>query len=104
VSSTKIKPAPLESLLARLLNVGTCAASVVIGVGLVLSLFKEQAALATAAQILTAGIGLFILLPILRVILMFTIYLKNRDYRFAVAAAVVLLIIFAGCAIGILSK
>jgi uncharacterized membrane protein len=104
VSSTKIKPAPLESLLARLLNVGTCAASVVIGVGLVLSLFKEQAALATAAQLLTAGIGLFILLPILRVILMFTIYLKNRDYRFAVAAAVVLLIIFAGCAIGILSK
>ena len=104
MSSTKIKPAPLESLLARLLNVGTCAASVVIGVGLVLSLFKEQAALATAAQLLTAGIGLFILLPILRVILMFTIYLKNRDYRFAVAAAVVLLIIFAGCAIGILSK
>ena len=104
MSSTKIKPAPLESLLARLLNVGTCAASVVIGVGLVLSLFKEQAALGTAAQLLTAGIGLFILLPILRVILMFTIYLKNRDYRFAVAAAVVLLIIFAGCAIGILSK
>ena len=104
MSSTKIKPAPLESLLARLLNVGTWAASVVIGVGLVLSLFKEQAALATAAQLLTAGIGLFILLPILRVILMFTIYLKNRDYRFAVAAAVVLLIIFAGCAIGILSK
>jgi hypothetical protein len=29
---------------------------------------------------------------------------KDRDYQFAVAAAVVLLIIFAGCAIGILSK
>jgi hypothetical protein len=36
-------------------------------------------------QLVTAGTGLFILLPILRVILMFTIYLKNRGYRFAVA-------------------
>jgi uncharacterized membrane protein len=52
----------------------------------------------------TAGIGLFILLPILRVILMLTIFLKERDYKFAAAAAVVLLFIFAGFAIGILSK
>jgi hypothetical protein len=29
---------------------------------------------------------------------------KERDYKFAAAAAVVLLIIFAGFAIGILSK
>jgi uncharacterized membrane protein len=104
VSSQKIKPAPLESLLAGVLNVGTCVASVVIGVGLVLSLFNQRASLPIATQLVTAGIGLFILLPILRVILMFNIYVKDRDYQFAVAAAVVLLIIFAGCAVGILSK
>jgi uncharacterized membrane protein len=47
---------------------------------------------------------LFILLPILRAILMLTVYLRDRDYQFAVAAAVVLFIIFAGCAIGVLSR
>ena len=58
----------------------------------------------TGTQVVTAGIGLFILLPILRVILMLTIFVKERDYKFAATAAVVLLIIFAGFAIGILSK
>jgi uncharacterized membrane protein len=102
--SEKIKPVRMELFLARLLSVGTCVASVVIGVGLALSLLNERAALPCATQLVTAGIGLFILLPILRVVLMFTIYLKDRDYQFAVAAAVVFLIIFAGCAIGIVSK
>jgi uncharacterized membrane protein len=51
-----------------------------------------------------AGIALFILLPIVRVILMLTIYLRDRDYQFAVVAAVVLLVIFAGCAVGLLYK
>jgi uncharacterized membrane protein len=104
VSGKKIKPASLESLLARLLNVGTCIASVVIAVGLVLSLFNQRAALPAATRLVSVGIGLFILLPILRVILMLTIYLRDRDYRFAVAAGIVLFIIFAGCAIGILSR
>lgn len=94
----------MEPLLARLLNGGTCLASVAIGVGLVLSLFNQRAAPSIAAQLVTGGIGLFILLPIFRVILMFTIYLKERDYRFAVAAAVVLLIILIAGGIGILSK
>jgi uncharacterized membrane protein len=58
----------------------------------------------TGAQVVTAGIGLFVLLPILRVIMMLTIFLKERDYQFAVVAAVVLLTIFAGFAIGILAK
>jgi hypothetical protein len=35
---------------------------------------------------------------------MLTIFVKERDYQFAAAAAVVLLTIFAGFAIGILSK
>jgi uncharacterized membrane protein len=103
VSSRTIKPVRIESLLAAVLNVGTWLASVVIVVGLVLSLFK-QTPFPTGAQVVTAGIGLFILLLILRVILMLTIFVKERDYKFAAAAAVVLLIIFAGFAIGILSK
>jgi uncharacterized membrane protein len=104
MSSKKIKPGCIESRLARLLHVGTGVASLVIAAGLALSLFNERTALPIATQLVTAGIGLFILLPILRVIFMFTTYLRERDYQFAVAAAVVLLIIFAGSAIGVLSK
>jgi uncharacterized membrane protein len=94
----------IESLLAGVLNVGTWLASVVIAVGLVLSLFYQRKPFPNGAYAVTAGIGLFILLPILRVILMLTIFLKERDCKFAAAAAVVLLFIFAGFAIGILSK
>jgi uncharacterized membrane protein len=104
VSSKKIRPVRIESLLARVLNVGTWLASVVVGAGLVLSLFNERTPFSTGAQVVTAGIGLLVLLPILRVILMLTIFVKERDYPFAAAAAVVLLTIFAGFAIGILSK
>ena len=100
----KIKPGRIESLLARLLNVGTWVASIVIAGGLALLLFNQPPGLPIGTQLVTAGIGLFILLPILRVILMLTIYVRDRDYHVAVAAAVVLLIIFAGCAIGVLSK
>ena len=103
MSSKKIKPSRIESLLARLLNVGTWVASIVIAGGLALSLLNQPTPLPLATQLITAGIVLFILLPILRVILMFTIYLRDRDYQFAVVAAVVLLIIFAGCAIGVLA-
>ena len=52
---------------------------------------------------MTAGIGLLILLPILRVIIMLIVFAKERDYKFAVTAAVVLLILFAGFAVGLLS-
>ena len=104
MSNRTIKPARIESLLAGVLNVGTWLASVVIAAGLVLSLFHERTPFPTGAQVVTAGIGLFILLPILRVFLMLSIFVKERDYKFAAAAAVVLVIIFASFAIGTLVK
>ena len=99
-----MKPIRIESLLAGALNVGTWLASIVIAAGLVLLLFYQRTPFPTGAQILTAGIGLFILLPILRVILMLIFFAKERDYKFTAAAALVLLTIFAGLAIGILAK
>jgi uncharacterized membrane protein len=99
-----MKPIRIESLLAGVLNVGTWLASIVIAAGLVLSLFYQRTPFPTATRILTAGIALFILLPILRVILTLIFFAKERDHKFAAAAAIVLLIIFAGFAIGILAK
>jgi uncharacterized membrane protein len=104
VSTKKTRAVRIESLLAAVLNIGTWLASVLIGAGLVLSLFNERTPFPTGAQVVTTGIGLFVLLPILRVILMLTIFVKERAYQFAAAAAVVLLTILAGFAIGILYK
>ena len=104
MSSKKSKPVLIESLLAAVLDIGTWLASVLIGAGLVLSLFNERTPFPTGAQVVNTGIGLFVLLPILRVILMLTIFVKERTYQFAAAAVVVLLTILAGFAIGILSK
>ena len=103
MSSRRTKPVRIESLLAGVLNVGTWLASIVIAAGLVL-LFYQRMPFPTGAQVVTAGIGLFILLPILRVILMLIIFVKERDYKFAAAAAVVLVTIFAGFGVGILCK
>jgi hypothetical protein len=104
VSRKAVKPVGLEPLLAGLLNVGTWLASFVIAGGLVLSLFHERSPFPAGAPIVTAGIGLFILLPILRVILMLTVFIMKRDYKFAATAAAVLLIILAGFALGLLPK
>jgi hypothetical protein len=51
-----------------------------------------------------AGIGLFILLPITRVILVLTLFVGIREYKFAGVAAFVLAIIIASLVIGALYK
>jgi hypothetical protein len=68
------KSPPLESVLAGMLKSGTWLASAIIAVGLTLSLFDHSAgayvAVPPSTQIVTAGIALFIVLPVLRVIVM----------------------------------
>ena len=79
----------LETLLGRLLQYGTLAASGIIAVGLVLGLASSPLGMSVA----TAGIALFILLPALRVAVMLIFFLRARDYRYGAIAALVLLII-----------
>lgn len=95
-------PLRLERLLAGLLKSGTWLASAVIAVGLGLGL-HAGAHKPSSRQIVTAGIALFILLPVLRVALMLAAFLRERDYRFGGIAALVLLIILAGFVIGTMS-
>ena len=103
MSRPTIKPRRLESLLAGVLNVGNWLASTVIAIGIGLSLFYRGTPFPKGSQVMTAGIGLLILLPIVRVVIMLIVFAKERDYKFAAAAALVLLILFAGFAIGLLS-
>lgn len=94
-----------ERLIARLLWNGTWLASAIIAAGLILDfLHRIDVALLPSqagSQVAAAGIALFILLPIARVVLMLAIFLHERDYAYTAISAVVLVIIGIGFAIGL---
>ena len=110
--------ASIESRLAKLLCYGTWLASVLVGIGLVLSLVSDRVSgsgagelpgastvglsslAAWAVRIITLGIACFILLPVSRVIVMLALFVRQKDYRFVLIAALVLLIILAGFLLG----
>jgi uncharacterized membrane protein len=92
----------IESTLATALALGTRFISIVISAGLLLSFFP--AGRPYAAHVVMAGIALFILLPLIRVILMLALFARIREYKFAAVAALVLIIICASFAIGALSE
>jgi hypothetical protein len=99
----------LEALLAGLLHYGSWVASGVIALGLALALIDWRAAAqlpanAPGMRVVTAGIALFILLPVLRVILMLIVFVRERDYRFVAISALVLVILLMGFALGMVMK
>lgn len=85
----------LERSLASLLHYGTLFASLLMTAG-VLSATASFASLLT-----TAGVGLLILLPVFRVLLMAFLCAVAGEYRFAWIAAVVLMIVAISCAVGL---
>ena len=101
---------PLERLLAQLLHYGTLAACGLIALGLALGVASGLlgmgigmgmgigtgtgiGTMGAGTIIATAGIALFILLPVLRVATMLVFFLRAGDYRYSAIAALVLLII-----------
>ncbi len=93
----------LERLLAGLLHYGTWLASTVTAAGTVLMLAEQHGSVRTPASgtgVVTAGIALFILLPVARVLVMLGFFLRARDYRLAAIAGFVFAIILLGCALG----
>ena len=88
---------PLESLLGGVLHYGSWLASTVIAAGLVLALSTQNLA---SMRLVAIGIALFILLPVLRVVLMLIVFLRERDYRFSAIAALVLTILLVGFVLG----
>jgi uncharacterized membrane protein len=89
----------LERTLAEVLIYGTWLASAVFAVGLALAL-GERILGVSGLPVVTAGIAIFILLPVVRVILMLIVFLHERDYRFAAIAATVLAVIVLGLVVG----
>jgi len=95
--------ARLDGLLAPLLQYGTWSASAVLLIGVAMAtLGADRGARISSIGLSIAryGIGLFILMPILRVCAMCAFFTLERDRRLAAIAALVLLIIGAGLALG----
>ncbi|MFM0220594.1 DUF1634 domain-containing protein [Paraburkholderia dipogonis] len=97
--------ARLEHWLAALLHYGTWVATCTIALGLAIALAAartQSAGQSTSVgmSVVTAGIALFILLPVMRLILMLGVFLHQRDYRFSAIAALVLAIVAAGLVVG----
>jgi uncharacterized membrane protein len=92
----------LELLLAKVLHRGTWLGASVIATGLALQLAGWQRAPLglTNSHIITAGIALLILLPVLRVLLMLFVFVRERDNHFSIIATLVLAIIVSGALLG----
>ena len=103
------RPAQLEWLLAGTLHLGTLLASAAIGLGLALALLDSRfsapkLAILRDVRVATVGIALLILLPVVRVIVMLIVYLRQRDYLFSAIALLVLTIILLGFAVGLAGR
>jgi uncharacterized membrane protein len=101
-----LKTERLEGMLARLLNYGTWFSSAVTALGLALVLVEGYLGVSALGRpsgttIVTAGIALLIMLPVLRLALMLVVFLRERDYMFGIVTAAVLTIIAFGTALGI---
>jgi len=57
----------------------------------------------TCTRIVTAGIALLIVLPVLRVFLMLVVFVRERDFLFSAIAMLVLVIIVLGSVLGVVS-
>jgi hypothetical protein len=95
----------LEELLANLFRYGSWLAAAAIGLGFTLASIGADSAIgnvetAPTLRIATAGIILFILLPVVRVLLMVIVLTRQGDLRLACIAALVLAIILLGMILG----
>ena len=105
MSTGETRSPRLESLLAGLLYYGSWLACAVIALGLVLAFARDgigpgHGNPSSGMRVVSAGIALFILLPVSRVCVMLVVFARERDYRFVAIAAAVLAIILVGFTVG----
>ena len=104
--STELAQRPeLDQLLAKVLLRGTWLGSSIIALGLALPMtgWSGASSAMICTEITTAGIALLIALPLLRVLLMLIVFIRERDLRFSVIAMLVLAIILLGAVLGVAS-
>lgn len=91
-----------DRMIAGLLRWGTWFASMLIAMGMLIGVagYWDDAS-GYGKQVAVAGIAVFILLPVMRVGLMLVMFLRERDYAYAVISSSVLAIILASSLIGL---
>lgn len=91
----------LERSLAVLLQYGTLFASLLMGAGILAGVSQHGATASFASSLTTIGVGVMIVLPVCRLLLMAFHCLAAGEYRFAGIAAVVLMIVAVSCVVGL---
>ena len=95
------EPNLLEDRLGSLLGRGTWLGCAAIAVGLVAQLLAWRVA---GNALISAGIGIIIALPIIRVGAMLDYFARRKETRFAVLCAVVLVVVAVGMLLGFLMR
>ncbi|HEY4088236.1 MAG TPA: DUF1634 domain-containing protein [Bryobacteraceae bacterium] len=95
----------LEELLAIVFRYGSWLAASAIGLGFALALIGANSRIGNTAilpilPIVRTGIILFISLPIIRVLVMAVVFIREGDFRLASIAGLVLAIIVIGIILG----
>ena len=103
MSTDPARRSELDELLAKVLLRGTWLGSAIIalGLGMPMTGWSGASAAMICTDITTAGIALLIALPVLRVLLMLMVFIRERDLRFSVIAMLVLAIILLGSLLGV---
>jgi uncharacterized membrane protein len=105
VSTNLARRPELDELLAKVLLRGTWLGSSIIALGLALPMtgWSGASSAMICTEITTAGIALLIALPVVRVLLMLIVFIRERDLRFSAIAMLVLAIILLGSVLGVAS-
>ena len=94
----------MDRLLARQLKYGIWLASSVTTLGMIVALFGRgivPETMTLGTSIVGKGIALIILLPILRVVLMLMVFVRERDYLLGMISGIVLLTIGVSVVVGL---
>ncbi|HLU01525.1 MAG TPA: DUF1634 domain-containing protein [Advenella sp.] len=99
------KPDRHDGIIAGLLWYGTLIASAVIMIGIMLGALTQidgaPNLVQTGQALITLGVVIFVLLPIIRVALMLVMFAHARNYVYTAIAALVLAIIGVGVLLGL---
>ncbi|QWV92435.1 DUF1634 domain-containing protein [Geomonas oryzisoli] len=88
---------PIELVLARLLRLGSLVAAALLAVGIALMVLGHTG---LAPKLITAGLLVLLGTPVLRVVAAAVIFVKERDWHFALFSFVVLCAVAAGIYFG----
>lgn len=91
-------PGSMDDSVGKLLLIGVVIASVLIALGVLGMVLNLQPA--QASQLITAGLVVLMLTPILRVATALWIYVREGDFVFAAISLIVLLVLVAGIWMG----